>query len=488
MKKIKLIYSLILLLALGGCANFDDYQIDPNRTTKGEPGLILTGIQVSAFNEVTFSAAMAVRYLANVESIRDEQYYNWQRASFGTYNNLRQVLKMVEEAESAEKPNYLALAKYFRSYFTLSLTNTFGNIPYSEALKGNAEEPIFTAVYDTQEDIFIGILDELKEANNMLNTENGIISGDVIYNGDIQKWKKAINSLSLRVLISLSKKEGNTNIGVINRFQEIVNNQSQYPIFTSNEDNTALPFYDLDDNQYTYFNSNWIKTNIYFDESFVNHLKSRQDPRLFVIAQKEENGSSLPNDDFNAYGGVDGSELITLNSGRISGGEGSLIAERYYNDPVNEPSIALGYAEVEFSLAEASARGWISSDASIHYENGIRASLNFYNINSSEIEEYLENPQVVYNSQNGIEMIVTQKYLSTFMNSGWEPFYNQRRTGFPEFSTDGGGVLNDGMVPKRWMYPESEIQTNNENLQTAISSQYPNGDTINGEMWLLKNE
>ncbi|MFD1614210.1 SusD/RagB family nutrient-binding outer membrane lipoprotein [Gelatiniphilus marinus] len=114
--------------------------------------------------------------------------------------------------------------------------------------------------------------------------------------------------------------------------------------------------------------------------------------------------------------------------------------------------------------------------------------MEFYNIDSAAINTYLSNPQIVYNASQGIEMIITQKYLSFFMNSGWEAFYNQRRTGFPEFSTDGPGILNDGMIPKRWMYPESEIQSNRENLEAAISSQYPNGDTVNGDMWLLKNE
>jgi len=478
----------MLLFVLGSCTNFDDYQIDPNRTTIGDPGLLLTGIQVSAFNEISIGAAMATRQMVNVEHNNNTQYYGWQRSGFGAYNNLRQVLKMEEEAVLAGRPSYAALGKFFRSYFMLKLTKTFGDVPYSEALRGSSDDPIFTAKYDKQEDIYIGILDELDEANDMLSLEEGSIGGDVIYNGDLLKWRKAINSLSLRVLISLSNKEANTNVAVISRFNAIVNNPSQYPIFESNSDNAALPFYDLDGNEYPYFNSNSIKTIYYFEESFVNHLKSRQDPRLFAYAQREENGANLSVDDFNAYGGLEGSELASDNSIRVSQGEGSLIAGRYYINPVNEPSIAIGYAEVQFTLAEAAARGWTSGNASEHYQNGIRASMAFYNIDNASIDTYLLNPQIVYNPIQGVEMIITQKYLSFFMNSGWEAFYNQRRTGFPEFSTDGAGILNDGIIPKRWMYPESEIQSNQANLEAAINSQYPNGDTVNGEMWLLTNE
>jgi hypothetical protein len=72
-----------------------------------------------------------------------------------------------------------------------------------------------------------------------------------------------------------------------------------------------------------------------------------------------------------------------------------------------------------------------------------------------------------------------------FLNSGWEPFYDHRRTGFPEFNVDGGGIINPEGVPKRWMYPFSEINQNVENLETAIQRQFPNGDDINARMWSI---
>jgi hypothetical protein len=148
----------------------------------------------------------------------------------------------------------------------------------------------------------------------------------------------------------------------------------------------------------------------------------------------------------------------------------------------------MGYAEVQFTLAEAAARGWISADAATHYENGVRASFDFYGIAEGEQDAYLQQSSVVYDPAKGVEMIITQKYLNFFLNGGWEAFYNHLRTGFPEFSVDGGGVLNNGQVPKRWMYPQDELQLNTENVQAAIQRQFPEGDNINGEMWLLKTE
>ena len=359
-------------------------------------------------------------------------------------------------------------------------------MPYSQAV--NATTGVYAPAYDRQEDIYLKVLDDLKTASNSLDTENGAISGDIIYEGDILKWKKLINSFSLRVLMSLSNKEGNAKLNVTNRFKEIVDNPDQYPIFTSNDDNAALHFHDLEGNRYPYLNNNNFKTAYYMEESFVNLLKDRQDPRLFTYADPKPQGSGLPETDFDAYGGLDGSAPLADNTNRLVNGEGSRADARYYSDPVNEPSLLLSYAEVEFTLAEAAARGWITADPAAHYEKGIRASFEFYNLDVTAQDAYLQQPEVVYDPANGIEMIITQKYLNYFLNGGWEPFYNHLRTGFPEFSVDGGGVLNNEQVPKRWMYPQEELLLNTANVQEAIQRQYPEGDNINGVMWLLITE
>ena len=72
------------------------------------------------------------------------------------------------------------------------------------------------------------------------------------------------------------------------------------------------------------------------------------------------------------------------------------------------------------------------------------------------------------------------------MNSGWLPFYEQRRTGFPKFETTGAGILNGGKIPKRWMYPTDEYNNNRVNVESAVKGQYAEGDNINGVMWLLQ--
>lgn len=486
MKTIKIFALIGSLLWANSCRDFEEFQTDPNRTTQTHPSLILTNIELNNFNTIEVSNALASRMMVFTDASDDNQYYTWQRAGFDRYNDLRQVVKMVQEAERVDAPNYKALALFFQSVIILDITRVFGDVPYSESLAGTSLKP----AYDSQEQIYLKVLNDLKEANSSLTEANGEITGDLIYNGEIDLWKRLINSFSLRVLISLSNHEGNTNLDVVDRFNEIVSDPATYPIMTGNEHNAALNFYDqstatsLQGNRYPYFNSNSFKTAYYMDKSFVDLLAGFQDPRLFTMADKTPVGSGLPDNDFSAYGGMDGSAPLAENIELLVAGQASKVDARYYSNPTNEPSLFLSYAEVEFTLAEAAERGWITSDVEDHYLAGIEASMNFYGLTSGT---YIGNAGVAFDAGNALEQIITQKYINYFLQGGWEAFFNNLRTGFPEFKIDGGGVVNS-QVPKRWMYPNEEFTLNLESVQAAVARQFPGGDEINEVMWLLKTE
>ncbi|HVI46881.1 MAG TPA: SusD/RagB family nutrient-binding outer membrane lipoprotein [Chitinophaga sp.] len=486
MRKLSLAILFFMVAAFSACKKFEYFQTDPNKPTQSTPDLLLTRIEAIAFNEIGTSAALASRQLTYTDGVDANQYYNWLRSGFDNYNNLRQVVKMEEEATRLSQPVYLALAKFFRAYFFMKLTLTFGDIPYSEALKGANEA--FAPVYDKQEDIFLHILDDLKAASNQLAADDGDIRGDIIYGGKKEQWRRLINSFSLRILMSLSLKEGSTKLNVRQRFSEIVNNPSKYPLMAGNVDNGQLVFTDLQDNRYPYYNNNNLQTAFYMEETFVNLLKGYKDPRLFRFAQKATRYAALPDNDFNAYGGAKGSATIDENNSRVVAGEVSKIAKRYYNDPVNEPGIAIGYAELQFILAEAVVRGWISGNVDDYYRKGIQASLEFCKIAPADITAYLAQPAIQLVAGRELEGIFNQKYISFFMNSGWQVFYEQRRTGLPVFDVSGSGVLNNKKIPKRWMYPDGELNLNRQHVSDAIARQYPQGDDINGVMWLLIKE
>lgn len=483
MRKIYIVAVLLLVIA-AGCKKFEDFQIDPNKPTLGAPNLSLSTIIQEAFQSTTLGATLATRQMVFVNSVSNEQYYGWARAGFDTYENLRQVVKMEDEANRLQKPEYIPLVKFFKAFYYMKLTNTFGDIPYYSALKG--EQDTLSPVYDKQQDIFLSVLDDLKAANALITDNTTPVQGDFLYQGNMQQWKRLINTLSLRILLSLSLKENNAALNVKGRFAEIVNNPATYPVMTGNDDNGQLVFHDVAGNRYPNYNDNDLQTAYYMDATFVDLLKDLQDPRLFRFAEKAPDFVSLPDGDFGAYGGAKGSDPLSDNSAKVLAGEVSKIKSRYFNNPVNEPSIAIGYAETQFTLAEAVVRGWINGDAAAYYKKGVQASMLFYHVPQDSIDIYLVKNPLPATGQ--LEAIMTQKYIASFMNSDWHFFFEQRRTGLPVFDVSGSGVLNNKKVPKRWMYPVTELQTNEVNVEAAINSQFAGDDNINGIMWLLKAE
>lgn len=482
--KLNHILSILLTgILLAACQSFEDLQLDPNRPVQAEPSLLLTAIEANAFQTINAGAALASRQLIYTNSATDNQYYGWQRAGFGDYNQLRQVLKLSEEAERTDNNSYRALALFFQSYYMIKLTNTFGDIPFSSAVKG--QEGNFLPSYDPQENVFVKVLEDLRTANNLLGPDSGEILGDIIYGGNQQKWKKLINSFTLRVLMSMSIKEDNTGLDIRGKFSEIYNNPTTFPIMAGNQDNGALNFLDLEGNRYPFFNSNELRTAYYMEKSFVDRMKAKNDPRLFVYADKTSNGRDLPDNDFNAYLGLGGAEPLAENTNAILSGNGSPIDGRYHSDPENQPSLLMGYAELAFTIAEAAARGWIQASPDDYYNEAIRASMEFNGLSESEISAYLQQDNVWYNEQTGLTQILEEKHTAFFMNTGWEAFYNQRRTGIPTFSLS-NQIINPGGIPKRWMYPQNEIQLNLGNMNEALQRQFNGQDDVNGIMWLLK--
>lgn len=477
---------IVIFSSLNACKKFDDFQTDPNRTTQATPDLLLSTVQQQAFNQIELDAALASRQLVNTESVSPFQYYNWLRRDFGRYNNLRQVSKMQTEAVRLNKSSYLPLAIFFKCWNLYELTMIFGDIPYSEAAQG--DEAVFSPSYDSQQLVFKQLLEDLDQANSMISNSMESVSGDLIYGGDMWRWKKAINTFTLRVLLTLSDKTNDPSLQVRERFAKIIADPTNYPVLESNLDNLALPYYDIVNNRYPYFNNNGIQTANYMEKTFVDLLKASEDPRLFRYAAPARSlvGTYGAND-VRSYNGVLGSAPNNENAAAVVTGRISNINSRYYNNPVNEAALGLGFAEQQFILAEGVLRGWIPGDALTYYRTGIRASMEDRQVPEVAINAYLaKNDQQQLPAIEPLRAVITQKYIASFMLPGWNAFFEHRRTGFPTFDVSGGAVLNNGLVPKRWMYPQDELTNNTTHVSEAIARQYPDGDHINGEMWLIK--
>jgi len=482
MKRLNYIAILMLVaVSLISCKKYSDFQTNPNLPSTATPALLLTDICYSMFYVDNTGPAFAARHLTYYERGNSDVDYSWSQGSFDNYNVLRQVMQMDSLAQQSGQQQYFGLTKLFRAILFSELTEIFGDIPYSQAMEGVSGN--FRPVYDSQESIYAALLQELDEANTLLDNSKGKINGDIIYDGDASHWKKFANAFKLRLLIHLSKHESDATLNIKTQFQNIVSNPSAYPLFIDNSDNAQLVFNtSATNNYYPDYGYLSLSTAVSMEEGCVEILKDRSDPRLFEFAEPI---SGLPAGDFDSYEGVNAG--LTYSAQQTASANASRIKARYYNDKINEPWIFMSYAEQEFLIAEAISRNWITGagTAKEHYERGVKASMSFYNISEADAETYLQQPNVAFDAANALYLIAIQKYIAMFMNSNWEAFMEQRRTGIPTLNV-GPGTYNDGMVPKRWLYPQSEYDYNPGNLNEALQSQYNGTDNVNNVMWLIQ--
>lgn len=486
---------LCSVLSLSSCEDFGDMNDDPNRATTTHPQLQLTKIEWDAFREFGGTAPLyATKMLIQTDGENANQYYKWDRGSFGQYGNLRDITKMAEEAERIGDDSYIALAKFFRAYYFYNLTLTFGDIPYSQALQAEADQQQVSPAYDDQKAVFAGILAELAEANEILKSSNSIIAGDIIYQGRTDKWRKLVNAFRLKVLLTLSKRTAESDMNVTSAFASILQNE---PIMLSEDDNAQLIFLNQEGNRYPEFNSSGFGSGMYMDSTFIKRLQDRQDPRLFIYSTQtklaKESGKAI--NDFSSYEGGDPAAPYAQVNLKAAEGKVSKVNERYYQDPTAEPRIVLGFAEQQFILAEAAARGWINQDAAAYYAQGVKASFKFYQTYAKGYEQYVSeaaaqiylqrpvnNFSAALTTEEKIEKINMQKYLQSYFQAGWTVFYDHLRTGYPSFRRSAGVA-----IPFRWIYPQSEYNFNGSNVSEAIRKQFGEGkDQINQPTWWLK--
>lgn len=491
-KYIKYMASLLAVsFAMSACIDLEEMNVDPNNATTTNPSLLLTGVAYSAFNQTSSDACHAAKMLILTSGESKYQVYKWTRGDFDYYSNLRDVTKMSEEA--GEGSAYQALAHFFRANYFYQLTLDFGSIPYTDALKAETDAN-YQPAYDSQEVVLAGILKELEEADKMLEGSDEIISGDIIYNGNLVNWRKLINAYRLRILMSLSGKEKVGDIDVKSEFSKIV---ADGPLMESLSDNGQLIYLDQQDNRYPYFNDSDFCSGRFMDSTYIAALATRQDPRLFAVATQTPNAEKAGKaiNDFSSYDGGDPAVPYSLVNDKAVAGNCSKPAPRYYQTPTNEPMVLLGYVEQQLILAEAVVRGWIQGDDKIYYESAVKASFEFYQkyavsvadyLTQDAAAEYLRNDKVAYSSSlstdEKIERIIMQKYLPTFLQgSVWLPYYEALRTGYPDFRRAAGVSL-----PYRWMYPQDEYNNNATHVEAALNEQFGGSDKPSDKPWWLQ--
>lgn len=512
MKNLKYIFLTVFSLMVGGsCSDFEELNTNPNTINTVPPDMLATEMLKDTYrfwnpNPTDWSTAnLWCKHMARLDTDGNPyQYYGsyWPYSGFWIFKKLTDSKRMVEFSEGLPtEPSYRGLALFLKAYWGFGLTLELGDIPYSEA--GMAAEGITQPKYDKQADVFVSILKDLEAAEaSFAAGEN--FDGDIMYGGDVTKWRKLCNTLQLKVIQTISKKVTPDQKA---RFAAIV---SANNLMTSSDDDLKLVYLDNNNATHPFFEG---ETNRIYDagsELLVDNLTLLQDRRLFYFLEPAEallDAGKLQSN-FDAYRGAPTEiESETLAHGR-SLGLYSLINIRYTLEKTGDPMLKLTYSEQCFILAEAIEEGWIQGNSKTQYENGVKAQLAYYMnipypvndvqpvvahgtpITQSYIDGYFTGAAAYAATKaDRLKQIWTQRWLIDFFQGTNNYYYTFLRTGYPVFPLNPATSQNPEdktKYPPRLKYDTGEQTTNPVNYQMAIDSQYGGFDGTQGIPWYLK--
>ena len=499
------IWGILIFSLLLGCSQFEEINTNPDTSTQVSPSMLCTEISLRMFK----SGGDAMSYISGnalpkyvgyaIMAQNDAQYNKIGSSDFGAMTILPNIDKMLEYAQgNVMEDSYKGVASFAKAYTFYNLTMAMGDVPYKEANMGL--EGIYRPKYDTQEEIFKGILDELKAADQYFAKGIAFTGDPTPYNGDPVKWRKATNAFALKVLMTLSKKAEVASLGVKTRFAEIVtagnlmgpttgflglnySTQNKHPLNSTND---------------------MFTTKTVISSLLMNNLKNLNDYRLFYYSEPtgaKITAGKLPSDTA-AYVGVDVSMDYSTMNADYNANKYSLLNKRYVTEDACEPRMILTYAEQQLIIAEARVIGWITTGtAQTYYEEGVKSALSAVMatkasyahgkaIDQAYINGYFTG-EAAFKSTTGdqLKQIWMQRYILNFMQIAESSFYEYRRNKYPEFPINPATSLNENNkngIPMRWLYPSSETNYNRENLTEALDRQYEGYDDINKLMWLLK--
>ncbi len=372
-------------------------------------------------------------------------------------------------AAYGKNENQIAVAKILKVWAFHNITDTWGNIPYSETYTFDISKP----KYDKQSEIYPALINELKEAANMIDVNaSGFTSGDLMYGGDMNKWLAFANSLRARIALRMS--EVNPNLA-----KTEVADALGATVFSSNSDNAQISFQNEEANANPLYLEFLTQSWTFVSEPMIDLMNSYgsgtitvpSDPRIMKYAAPNENG-----DYFGFPYGLTTSESID----NYTITERSLPSEMVRS--INFPSFIMTYSELLFIKAEAEQRGWFGAvgNAGTTYNQAISASMEQWTVNAADIATYLALPDVQYNATNWRKMIGEQKYISLY-TQGANAWNEWKRLDFPVLTFPTAASSNASEIPRRFFYSSREAIVNKQNLDQAIIDM--GGDTFSTRMW-----
>ncbi|SFW41470.1 SusD/RagB family nutrient-binding outer membrane lipoprotein [Cellulophaga fucicola] len=460
MKKNKIFTLLLSATMFCACDNgLEELNIDPNNAVIVSPSTLLTTAEYTFYNSLAgtginagWGMLMTQQWSEN-EYTEDSRYNQTITAFDGTWSAMyASVLKELDSAKDLVdlqdvsdeiKTNKKNILDVMSSQVFTFLSDGFGAVPYTEAINSDFNLP----TYDSQETIYLGVLESLEQASNTFNTGSpSFNSGDVVYGGNVENWIKLTNSLMLKYAIRLS----DIDLATATKYATIASAN----LISSNAENALFTFDSAPDRS----NPLWRNVNINnrddyaVSEYLVTTLTDLGDPRLDVYAKPASAGSivGMP------YGLSDNdATILKPTTSRPS----DLVRS------ATSSHLIMSYSEVQFLLAEAYQRGILTGDAETAYNNAVTASMNYWGIDdAAAISDYLTNN--AYDTANWKESIGIQKWVSLYVK-GFEAWNEWRRLDYPQLSAPAAAFINT--IPVRMPYPLSETTSNSASLN-AVSS------------------
>lgn len=449
MKKLAILF-LLATVSLGGCKKILDVNDDPNRPIDVQEALILSPVEVAMSDYLYAGNANIIIQdwlqatapnqpnpgFWNYQAFNDNWDSDWYNSYVVCMNNLYLLNK---KAISTGNSNYQAISKVLMAYSLAFNTDIWGDVPYSQSFNGTS---LLTPVYDSQEDLYKAIQSMLDDAITDINKNYAVLPGtdDFYYKGDMAKWKKLAYTLKARYYMHLTKAPGYTAAA-----------QAVLALTALQNGMTA----DTEDLKMTYSGgagseNPWnltfgpVSTKV-LNETFVESLRSTADPRLTkMVAPAILTGLYT--------GRRVGSDLENLESYSLGGA--------YYAGE-NASNYLMTYTEALFIKAEATLIVSGAAAAQPIFTAAVTNHMNRLGIASADITSYLA-ARGTLTTANALRRIIEEKSIANFLST--ENFNDWRRTGFPVLTPVDGAL---SAIPRRAMYPETELTTNPRPQQTA---------------------
>ncbi len=383
-----------------------------------------------------------VNYDVQTRNIPDNfWYYNYTKV-LNNLKNARELVKAEKPITAAEKDaqsNKLLVIEIVEIYTYKVLVDTFGNIPYSEAMNPDKVNPR----YDDGKTIYLDLVKRIDAANAAMKLAAGSFGdADKVYAGDMNHWKKFANGIKLNIGINLADADAATAKTIVEAAAK--------GVFDSNNDNFALPYSPSVPNTNPVW-INLIQSGRHDDvpaNTVVDLANSFEDPRREVyftpLDGKYVGGPYAAGGNYTNFSQV--GETIT--------------------NPDRE-GLLMDFSEIAFGLAEAAARGYsVGGTAEEFYNKAIMASMEYWGVHDANAHHYLESEAVAYATARGDfrEKIGNQIYLALY-NRGHEAWTAWRRLDSPKFNLPDGKTYAE--IPVRYTFPSLEGTLNNINYLAA---------------------